>query len=79
MSNDEAMNQICDMFSYIDGIETHDLKEAQRLMEGEKAKYKLVPNLLGKMVEPPATLEAYTTWQVFLKKPICLLWNVRLS
>ena len=37
MSNDEAMNQVCDMFSYIDRINTHDLKEAQRLMKGERA------------------------------------------
>ena len=36
MSNDEALNQICDMFSYIDRIETHDLKEVHRLMKGER-------------------------------------------
>lgn len=34
---------------------------SKKIMEGATAKFKFLPNLLGKMAEAPATLEAYTT------------------
>ena len=34
---------------------------SKKILEGATAKYKFLPNLLGKMAESPATVEAYTT------------------
>ena len=34
---------------------------SKKIIEGATAKFKFLPNLLGKMAESPATLEAYTT------------------
>ncbi len=46
-------------------FETYTIETApeasKKILQGAKAKYSFVPNLLGKMAEAPATLEAYTT------------------
>jgi len=46
-------------------FETHSIETApegsKKILEGATAKFTFLPNLLGKMAEAPATLEAYTT------------------
>ncbi len=46
-------------------FETHTIETApegsKKILEGATAKYTFLPNLLGKMAEAPATLEAYVT------------------
>ncbi len=46
-------------------FDTHTIETApeasKKFLEGAKAKNKFVPNILAKMAEAPATLEAYTT------------------
>lgn len=46
-------------------FETHSVETApegsKKILEGVSVKYKFLPNLMGKMAESPAALEAYTT------------------
>ncbi|MBE9475714.1 MAG: carboxymuconolactone decarboxylase family protein, partial [Proteobacteria bacterium] len=53
-------------------FDTHTIETApegsKKILEGATAKYTFLPNLLGKMAESPAALEAYTTLAVIFEK-----------
>ena len=50
---------------------------SKKILEGETAKYKFLPNLLGKMAESPLRWKPIPPWQVFSIKLIYLPPNVR--